>query len=210
MDDSFPSLPPWNHPSSGCTRWQRRCIQSPGNCTSVHKCWTTMQQSSWASPAQHWALPVSAQSSFCWTCRALIWKQEGKARVKNFCGYQNEIQTKSIQTKRQLTLQSLSLTAPKTSCGLDSGSSEYFWLTTDFYTFLKPPVLALQSPGTKPADQLSPTTLHIRSLLSLPCRVKPHFVELRQRWNFLHLQAINPSYLPEPNIDGNSCVAVFP
>lgn len=110
---------------------------------------------------------------------------------------------------------------PSPSSGPDSGSSEYLWLTTDSTHFWSPqfwPYKAQCHPsstsptiaGTKAADQLSPTSPNTRHLLSLPCRVRPHFLERRQRWNLLHLQAINPFYLPEPSIDGNSCVAVFP
>lgn len=84
-------------------------------------------QSSWASPAHHCAPPVSAQSCFCWPHRALFAGERERHGGKNFCGYQNKIQTKRIQTKRQLTLQNLSLTAPKSSSGPDSDFSEYLW-----------------------------------------------------------------------------------
>lgn len=173
-EDSFPSLPPWNHPSSDCTRWQRRCIQSPGSCTSAHKCWTGKP-----SPAILLSIPSSPLSSTCFSTvlflldlQSFIWRQEGKAREKNFCGYRNKIQTKRMQTKRQLTLQSLSLTTPKPSRGPHSGSSEYLWLTTDFYTFLKLPILALQP--LVPPQQHQPHSSRHKASRSAITNLTPH------------------------------------
>lgn len=212
----IPSLPPWNHPPSDCTQWQRNYIESPGSCTSAHKCWAGKP-----SPAIQLSLPSSPLCSTCFSTvsflldlQSFIWRKGGKEllQILKQDSNQKHPNQKATHIAKFVTHCSQAIQWPWL---------RLFWLTTDFTHFWSPQ-LWLYNPqcqpsstsptaaGTKPADQLSPISPHTRCLLSLPCRVRPHFLELRQRWNLLHLQAINPFYLPEPSIDGNSCVAVFP
>lgn len=92
------------------------------------------------------ALPASAKCGFSCTCTAsclqsFIWGDEKRQGEKSFYDYENKLETKMIQTKRQITLQSLTLTMLKPSASLKStnpGFSEHLRLTVGFYAFLKP------------------------------------------------------------------------
>lgn len=201
---------------SDCTQWQRRCIQSQVSCTSAHKCWTGKP-----SPAIQLSLPSSSLCSTCFSIvlflldlQSFIWKQGGKELL-----WLPRFKQKGSKPKGNSHCKVCHTLLPSHPVALTQPLLSTFDWQQIFRHFWSPPFQPDNSQchpssttvaGKKPADQLSPTSPLTRCLLSLSLRASPQFLELKQRWNLLHLQAINPFYRPEPSIDGNSCVAVFP
>lgn len=133
--------------------------------------WAAASQGSPAVLDLHQHSVVSPGLALLHVCGVLFGGEGERQGEKSFCSYENKPQTKRTQTKRQITPQSLPLTALKPRDSLkspDSGFSENLRLTTDFYTFLKPLILASQP---LLPSQCTPTALPQRNSFGSSCQL---------------------------------------
>lgn len=121
-------------------------------------------------------------------CGVSFGEDEKRQGEKTFYDYENKLETKMIQTKTQITLQSLLLTVLKPSDTLKNpnpGFSEYLRLTTGFYAFLKPLILTLQPLGP---SQCILTALSSSTHLGAAASSSPYVIKHVSSRQYLHHQ----------------------